>query len=162
MQVEEILVQAERIVRLGLTVLFTYLIALWFASIWWTMQDIHSRATNPFMRAAAALLVIVFNFPGLLIYFILRPRQTLTEAYVQSLGEEALLGSIGESSRCPSCDRQVQANYLFCPWCQTRLRQRCQRCERPIEAQWSFCPYCGISPSAPPIAPRPARELVKS
>ena len=74
MQIEEILVQAERVIRVGLTILLTYFIALWIAAIWWTFQDIRSRTTDIALQIAATLLVVVFNFPGLLVYFMLRPQ----------------------------------------------------------------------------------------
>jgi len=142
-QIEEILIQAERIVRLGLTVLFIYLVALWVAAIWWTFQDIHARTNSIVLQMAATLLVIVFNFPGLLVYCILRPQRTLAELYAESLEEEALLRTIDDTSLCPSCRRQVEDEFLFGPWCRTRLRQRCVRCEKPMLLSWTLCPYCG-------------------
>ena len=138
MQIEEILIQAERVVRLGLTVLFIYLVALWVAAIWWTFQDIHARTSS------------VFNFPGLLVYCILRPQRTLAELYAESLEEEALLRTIDDTSLCPSCRRRVEDEFLFCPWCRTRLRQRCVRCEKPMLLSWTLCPYCGTERAALP------------
>lgn len=155
MQIEEILIQAERIVRLGLSVLFIYLLALWVAAIWWTFQDIHSRTSSIALQMAATLLVIIFNFPGLLVYCILRPQRTLAELYAESLEEEALLRTIDDSSLCPSCRRRVEEDFLFCPWCHTRLRQRCIRCERPMLLAWSICAYCGadrVTLPAPSLA----------
>jgi len=161
-QIEEILVQAERAVRLGLTVLFIYLLALWVAAIWWTFQDIHSRTRSIVLQMVATLLVIVFNFPGLLVYCILRPQRTLAELYAESLEEEALLRTIDDSSLCSSCRRRVEESFLFCPWCRTRLRQRCIRCEHPMLLAWTLCPYCGAdrvtlpAPSPAPAERRPS------
>ena len=161
MQIEEIILQVERVVRVGLIVLFTYLVALWIASIWWTFQDIRLRSTDMLLQIAATALVAFFSFPGLLIYFLLRPQRTLAEIYDESLEEEALLRTMSEGASCPSCERAVEPDFLFCPWCQTRLRQLCPRCERPIALDWEICPYCGISPSAAlSIASQPTRELV--
>ena len=161
MQIEEILIQAERVVRLGLTVLFIYLIALWVAAIWWTFQDINSRTNSIALQMAATLFVIVFNFPGLLVYCILRPQRTLAELYAESLEEEALLRTIDDSSLCPSCRRRVEEEFLFCPWCRTRLRQRCVRCEKPMLLAWSLCPYCGSERVTVP-APVPAAAEQRS
>ena len=44
----------------------------------------------------AFLLVLVFSVLGLIIYLILRPRETLAEAYARSLEEEALLQELEE------------------------------------------------------------------
>ena len=74
---EEIIAQVERILRIGLTIITAYLVALWIASIWWTFRDIRSRTTDLFLQVAATLLVTVFSFAGLLIYIILRPTKTL-------------------------------------------------------------------------------------
>jgi len=164
-QIEEILIQAERIVRLGLTVLFIYLVALWVAAIWWTFQDIHARTNSIVLQMSATLLVIVFNFPGVLVYCILRPQRTLAELYAESLEEEALLRTIDDTSLCPSCRRRVEDEFLFCPWCGTRLRQRCVRCEKAMLLSWTLCPYCGaergtlpapaLMPTERVVAPRP-------
>ncbi len=170
MQIEEILVQAERVVRLGLTVLFVYLVALWVAAIWWTFQDIHARTNSIVLQMAATLLVIVFNFPGMLVYCILRPQRTLAELYAESLEEEALLRTIDDTSLCPSCRRRVEEEFLFCPWCRTRLRQRCVRCEKPMLLSWTLCPYCGAervtvpatTPAERVAAPRRAERIAGS
>ena len=66
--IEEIIAQVERILRIGLTIITAYLVALWIASIWWTFRDIRSRTTDLFLQVAATLLVTVFSFAGLLIY----------------------------------------------------------------------------------------------
>jgi hypothetical protein len=160
MQIEEIIVQVERIVRVGLTVLITYLLALWIAAVWWTFQDIRSRSADILLQLAATLLVAIFSFPGLLIYFLLRPQRTLAEIYDEQLEEDALLRTMQEGT-CPSCQGSIEADYLFCPWCQTRLRQACERCERPIMIRWRSCPYCGM---ATPVAPstRRLRGLVRN
>ncbi len=157
MQIEEIIVQAERVVRVGLTVLFTYFVALWIAAVWWTFQDIRSRSNDIILQIASTLLVIVFNFPGLLIYFMLRPQRTLAELYGESLEEEALLRSITGDLVCPSCEQPIEQDFLFCPTCQARLRQLCQRCERPILLRWRACPYCGTPTAGMSGPPRTDR-----
>ena len=95
------------------------------------------------------------GLPGLLLYFILRPQRTLGEAYVESLEEEAWRRSVADVNVCPSCQQNIEPDYLFCPWCQARLRRTCPRCERPILLRWKLCPYCGSSTGAS-ILPAPA------
>lgn len=165
MQIEEIVIQAERFLRIALTVLLSYFAALWIAAAWWTFQDIRSRTRDLFVRLAATLFVLAFNFPGLLIYVLLRPPRTLADLYAESLEEEALLRTLEEAALCPSCQEPIAVDFLYCPACSARLRQRCQRCERPILLRWRICPYCGTVPSVAPdgtsrheaiSAPRPA------
>src|SRR5579871_4315137 len=148
MQIEDVVAQVERLVRVGLTILFAYLVALWIAAIWWTVQDIRSRTTDILLQIAATVLVVVFNFPGLLIYLLLRPQRTLAELYDETLEEEALLRTMNGDASCPACGYPIEGEFLFCPSCQSRLRQLCAHCERPLSLQWNICPYCG-APAAP-------------
>lgn len=152
---EEIMVQAERVLRVGLTILVTYLVAVWIATIWWTFRDIRSRSSDIWLQITATLLVAVFNFPGLLIYFILRPQRTLVESYVESLEEEAWRRSVTDNDVCPACQQAIEADYLYCPSCQARLRRACPRCERPILLRWKLCPYCGSSVGSTAALPEP-------
>ncbi len=140
---EELLVQAERLLRIAATVVVAYLVALWVATVWWTVRDIRSRTHDLLLQVAATLLVAIFSFPGLLIYFILRPPKTLSELYEESLEEEAFLQGIQVQAACPVCKQKAEPDFIFCPWCQTRLKRRCANCERPLVLRWRSCPYCG-------------------
>ncbi len=150
MDVTELITQAERVLRIGLTIMAAYMVALWIASIWWTFRDIRSRTTDVFLQIAATLLVAVFSFAGLLIYVILRPTKTLAQLYEESLEEEAFLQGIQVQSACPVCKQRAEPDFIFCPWCQTRLKRLCVRCEQPMMLRWKACPYCGQAVSAPP------------
>ena len=145
MVLEDVIAQVERILRIGITIIAAYLVALWIASIWWTFRDIRARTTDMLLQVAATLLVAVFSFPGLLIYFILRPPRTLAELYEESLEEEAFLQGIHVQAACPVCKNRAEPDFIFCPWCQTRLKRVCTRCERPLMLRWKLCPYCGQS-----------------
>ena len=111
--IEEIIAQVERILRIGLTIITAYLVALWIASIWWAFRDIRSRTTDIFLQIAATLLVAVFSFAGLLIYVILRPTKTLAQLYEESLEEEAFLQGIQVHNSCPVCKQRVEGDFIF-------------------------------------------------
>ncbi len=143
MDLEGIIATVERVLRIGLTIITAYLVALWIASIWWTFRDIRSRTTDAFLQIAATLLVAIFSFAGLLIYIILRPPKTLAELYEESLEEEAFLQGIHVQTACPVCKQRTENEFVFCPWCQTRLKRLCLSCERPLMLRWKMCPYCG-------------------
>ena len=132
MDLQDFVTQLERILRIGITIIVAYLVALWIASVWWTFRDIRGRTTDIFLQVAATLLVAVFSFPGLLIYVILRPTKTLAQLYEDSLEEEAFLQGIQVHNSCPVCKQRVEPDFIFCPWCQTRLKRTCARCERPL------------------------------
>src|SRR5579871_6035280 len=152
MDLQDFVTQLERILRIGITIVAAYLVALWIASVWWTFRDIRSRTTDIFLQMAATLLVAVFSFPGLLIYVILRPPKTLAQLYEDSLEEEAFLQGIQVHNSCPVCKQRVEPEFIFCPWCQTRLKRTCLRCERPLTLRWKMCPYCGTNVYAPAAA----------
>jgi len=111
----------------------------------WTFRDIRARSRDVLVQLLATLLVLVFNLPGLILYFVLRPRQTLSETYEHALGQEALLQDIEERYICPSCKRKTEAEFLVCPYCHAQLRKRCPHCERLNSLSWDTCPYCGQS-----------------
>jgi RNA polymerase subunit RPABC4/transcription elongation factor Spt4 len=143
----------QSIIRFVLLLLGAYGVLLLIGLIIWVFRDIRSRSRDIFLQILATLLVLVFNIPGLLLYFVLRPRYTLDEAYEHALGQEAMLQDIEERYICPSCRRKTEANFLLCPHCHTQLRQLCTTCGEIINLNWNVCPYCGeeqAATSSPP------------
>jgi len=126
-----------------LALLGAYAALFLIALVIWTVRDIRSRTRDILLQILATLLVLVFNVPGLVLYFVLRPQYTLDEAYEHALGQEALLQDIEERYICPSCKRKAQADFLICPYCHAELRKRCPNCERLMNLNWEVCPYCG-------------------
>jgi RNA polymerase subunit RPABC4/transcription elongation factor Spt4 len=117
--------------------------ALWISLIIWTFRDMRNRSRDPFAQILAALVVALLPIVGMVIYLILRPPETLAEAYERALEEEALLQEIEERPACPGCSRTIDRHWILCPHCHTRLRRACVDCNALLEPQWSICPYCG-------------------
>ena len=117
--------------------------AFWLALIIWTFRDMRARSRDIFAQILAALLVAVLFLPGWVIYWMLRPKETLAEAYERSLEEEALLQGIEEALVCPGCGTRVQGEFVVCPNCHTKLKKSCQNCGRALNLRWGVCPYCG-------------------
>jgi len=132
----------ENVATLAATIAAAYVLVLWIGIIAWTYRDIHERTRDTAFQIVAVLLVLVFNIPGWIIYMILRPSETLVEAYARSLEEEALLQELEEQGICPSCKRYVSADFVICPHCRTQLKQPCTNCGRPLNFNWVACPYC--------------------
>lgn len=120
-----------------------FLAALWLSLIVWTYRDIRNRVRDPLVRILAALLVAVLFLPGIVVYLILRPPQTMEDEYQHMLEEEALLQAIEERTACPGCSRHTAEDWIICPNCYTKLMKPCHACGRLMKLSWSLCPYCG-------------------
>lgn len=116
--------------------------AFWLTLIIWTFRDMRARSRDIFAQILAALLVAILFLPGVVIYLMLRPKETLAEAYERSLEEEALLQGIEEALVCPGCGSRVQSEFVVCPSCHTKLKKSCQNCGHALNLRWSVCPYC--------------------
>ncbi|MBI5029556.1 MAG: zinc ribbon domain-containing protein [Chloroflexi bacterium] len=134
-----------------------YLIAVWIGLVVWTFRDIRSRSRDLLMQILCVALVVFFFIPGILLYFLMRPREALDERYERELAEEALLQDIEEKQACPACQTKTQSDFLFCPNCHTRLKRRCENCHRIASLRWNICPYCG----APNTEPAPLSSPVE-
>jgi RNA polymerase subunit RPABC4/transcription elongation factor Spt4 len=172
------------LVVLGLTAFISaFAVALWISLVIWTFRDMRARTRDAFAQLLASLMVLVLGPLGVVLYLILRPRDTLAEVYERSLEEEALLQDIEERHICPGCKQPIEPDFVLCPVCHTRLRRPCIHCGRLIHPRWGVCPYCGESqrpiPGAqgaghvtlldldlsepgqtPPVSPSPARAAV--
>ncbi len=127
----------------------------------WTFRDIRSRSRDVLVQVLATVMVGVIPIAGILVYFMLRPRETLAEGYVRALEEESLLASIERQEFCPSCGRRVDDDMVYCPACHTTLRSSCPNCHRAVHLSWDLCPYCGetLQPETSAIN-KPARRRV--
>jgi RNA polymerase subunit RPABC4/transcription elongation factor Spt4 len=132
-----------RLIQVLLALSGAYLVALWFVLVVWTYRDIEARSRSFITQIFSTLLVVLFYVPGVLLYMILRPKETLDAAFQQSLEEEYLLQDLEELPLCPSCERYVEDDFLLCPHCHAQLREPCVACARLIDLRWSMCPYCG-------------------
>ena len=124
-----------RLLELFIAFLGAYLFAVWVSMIIWTVRDIRSRSHDIFAQLLAVALVLVFNVAGLLLYFILRPREASAEKYERELAEEAMLQDIEERQVCPVCHHKITAEYLVCPNCHTKLHKKCEHCGPCPESQ---------------------------
>jgi RNA polymerase subunit RPABC4/transcription elongation factor Spt4/F0F1-type ATP synthase membrane subunit c/vacuolar-type H+-ATPase subunit K len=122
-------------------------LAVQFSIVVWTFMDIRARSRDIFVWIFATLLVLVFSIFGLVVYLILRPHETLMQAYERSLEEEALLQEIEERPICPNCRHRVELDFRMCPNCRHVLKEECSNCGRLVEADWTVCPYCTVERS---------------
>jgi RNA polymerase subunit RPABC4/transcription elongation factor Spt4 len=136
---------------------------LWLSIVVWVYRDIRDRTRDSSLQLLSVFVVLMFfpafNVPGLALYLMLRPRDTLEEAYARSLEEEALLRELGDEGSCPSCRRLTEKSFKFCPSCQTQLKDACASCDQLLSFSWVACPYCGTA--RPGAMPAPQPEAVE-
>src|SRR5436853_173126 len=143
-----------------------YAAAFWFCLVVWTFRDIQKRTRDVLVQILATLLVLLFNVPGLMLYLILRPPETLSEAYARNLGEETLLRELSQRDVCPHCQNKVEPDFRVCPICRTPLKEACPTCGKLTQLSWQACPFCAQSLTAPTTeptsVPRPSASAVRS
>lgn len=147
----EVLTVWQDALRVSAIVVVGYFLLMWAAAVGWTLQDIKHRTRRTAVRAAAVATVTVFSLPGLVLYLILRPRDTLEEAYSRQLETSAMLTEI-QMATCPVCRRSIRDEFVACPYCRTDLKTPCQSCQRPLAFKWTICPYCGDGRAATAVA----------
>jgi RNA polymerase subunit RPABC4/transcription elongation factor Spt4 len=162
MDFESILNTIQPFVIMLAALLAAFMTAVWISVIIWAFRDIRSRSRDVFAQILATAMVLLFfplfPFPGLILYMLLRPRETLSEVYERSLEEEALLQGIEERLACPGCNRRIEEDFMVCPTCHTRLKKACPACGQLLHLRWNICPFCGAvqtAAKAAPLAPPP-------
>ncbi|MBU6423090.1 MAG: zinc ribbon domain-containing protein [Chloroflexota bacterium] len=129
------------LIQFSLRFIVVYVFFLYLAQVFWTVRDAQSRTENMIMPYLAGLLVLLPLF-GLFLYLIVRPSETLAEAYERQLAEESLLSEAEQRTVCPTCRERVQDEFILCPTCRTRLKRMCPSCGKLIRPEWSICPFC--------------------
>jgi hypothetical protein len=159
------------VVQFGFQLFTIYWIILWLAAAYWAFRDMQLRSENPIVPYLAAAFIIVFTpvgFPfAIFAYRIVRPQERIGEIYERNLAEEAMLAEIEAIRHCPSCDRRVDAEWIICPTCRTRLNRVCPNCTKLVGLDWSLCAWCGkdferleAAAAAAPIVRAPARDAL--
>jgi RNA polymerase subunit RPABC4/transcription elongation factor Spt4 len=153
----------ETIAARGVQVLLAlggaYLLALWFVLVVWTFRDIETRSKSVVTQVVSTLLVVLFYVPGVLLYLILRPKETLDASFQRSLEEEYLLQDLEELPLCRTCQHYVEEDFMLCPHCQTQLRDACVACARLVDLRWAVCPYCGTEQNRKPAEESQVAEI---
>jgi len=135
------------VVQLASQLIVIYVVLLWLGTAYWAFRDMQARTENPILPYFAAALIIFFTpllfLFAVVLFLIVRPRETLAEVYERSLAEESLLAEVEKNELCPVCRDRVDADWLVCPNCRTRLHRVCPSCNRLAEPTWPLCAFCG-------------------
>ncbi len=118
-------------------------IIIWLAFVYWTYRDARLRNTSAVFWA---LVVLVFNYLGLIIYLILRPPEYIDDVVERELEirrMDKLLSA--KSDSCPACGKGIEEDFLICPHCRKKLKNSCINCAKPLALDWKVCPYCKVT-----------------
>jgi len=44
---------------------------------------------------------------------------------------------------CPYCGREIQADFVVCPFCGKSTKSMCPKCGKQVQKDFVACPYCG-------------------
>ncbi len=162
------------IVGIAVNMTVIYVVLLWLGTAYWAFRDMQARSENPILPYFASALIIFFTpllfLFAVVLYLIVRPRETLAEVYERSLAEESLLAEVERNELCPVCRERIHSDWLVCPNCRTRLHHVCPSCNRLADPAWPLCAYCGhefqrpaaarpaAAPSSEPSRPRSGRR----
>jgi RNA polymerase subunit RPABC4/transcription elongation factor Spt4 len=160
----------NEIVQLSFKAIGIYFVVMWLVTSFWAYRDMQHRSANPVAPYLAAAGIIVFTpvffLFAVLLYKIVRPRETVAEANERALAEEAMLADIEARPHCANCSRPVEEEWIICPSCRNRLRRVCPNCSRLVELDWSLCAWCGKDFERPEMVapvympgPRPQPQL---
>jgi hypothetical protein len=116
-------------------------IVFWLSSVYWVYKDARRRIEDPWLVAIATAAGIV-PFVGPLIYMLFRPPEYVDDVRERELEIRAMQARLRDRQHCPVCRAEVDAAYLVCPVCTTKLKQACASCKAPLEPLWQVCPYC--------------------
>src|SRR5437660_12093141 len=123
------------LIQLSVRLAGLYILAIYLAMVFWTVRDAQQRTENQLLPYLAGLMVVVLNIFGLFLYLIVRPKETLGEAYERQLAEESLLAEAEQRVVCPTCKERVQEEFILCPTCRTRLKRVCPNCGKLIRPE---------------------------
>jgi hypothetical protein len=143
-----------------------FVAVFWLATVYWVYKDARRRIEDPVLIAVATILGLIPPFVGPLIYMLFRPPEYLEDVRERELEIKAMEERLARRDlHCPVCRAEVEASFLVCPVCTTKLKQACAGCKAPLEALWQVCPYCETAVDTPATLelgriepPRPRRQ----
>jgi len=89
---------AANLLRIGAALCGAATALLIFSLVIWTARDIAARTRDRMLRLGAVLLVLLVPVVGLVVYLLLRPRETIAERYERALIEEILTREVSAAA----------------------------------------------------------------
>ncbi len=125
-----------------ITAVLVYYIIVWILVLAWVWTDISARTENWFLRILCMVIVSVLSFPGLIIYILIRPKDTVEEIFWSDLERRYLLYETDGLEDCEVCGYSLTPDYIHCPNCGETLKRYCEECEVYVKKEFNYCPFC--------------------
>ena len=124
--------------KAALTGIGVFLVILYVLSIVWVIRDAYARGTKWQLWAIVALVPLL----GVIAYCLLRPPLLAIDRDEQQLEIAIKERELAKYGQCAACGYPVEADFILCPNCQTRLKNLCGTCHHALQPEWTVCPYC--------------------
>lgn len=118
------------------------LTVMWVFTVIWVWHDSGERTASLPFRVIMSLFVLPFNVPGLVIYLMIRPTQTIEQVYWSELERKYLVYETAELDDCTNCGHQLMPGFNNCPQCAHEVRIECSGCGVMIDTDFKYCPHC--------------------
>ena len=147
------------------TLLLIALGIFWIVVLYWVWLDSGDRTSSTGARVGYVLLTLCLSIPGLIIYLLIRPPQTIEEIYWADLERRYLKYETSELGDCPRCGTQLFPGFKYCPNCRLLLKVKCPSCEVEMDKYYQYCPSCGYTMKKKSDAPveeeAPSKEIME-
>ena len=119
------------------------LILFWLVMIGWVWIDSGERTSKNSIRLIYLFLIVFLNIPGLVIYLIVRPSETIEQIYWADLERRYLKYETSDLGDCSKCGHQLLPGFVFCSNCGNEIKLRCPKCGVLMSKDFKFCSNCG-------------------
>lgn len=117
-------------------------IFFWFFVLFWVWTDSRERSTKVIFSILSVLLVAPFNILGLIVYLLIRPKDTIESLFWADLERRYLIHETADLGDCSQCGYQLSPDFNACPQCSTPCKIECPECKAFVRTDWKYCPVC--------------------
>lgn len=111
---------------------------LYILSIAYVIKDARQRDASWQLWGVISLIPLI----GFIAWCVARPPLTAEDRDEQDLEIALKRRQLMQFGECAHCGYPVEADYVLCPHCHTRLKNLCPTCCHALNPEWSICPYC--------------------
>ncbi len=119
------------------------LVVFWLFIVGWVWVDSGERTSKKGLRVGYVVLASLLFIPGLIIYLVIRPSETIEEIYWADLERRYLKYETADLGDCPKCGSQLFPGYVHCTNCGYTIKIRCPKCNLLVNKEHKYCEFCG-------------------